>query len=70
MRQCHSILTDSPHIRMLLNKKLLERRCRHRKQTYGQGQGEEKEGEMNRESCTEAHTLTIRKTDSQREFAI
>ena len=49
MRQCHSILIDSSHIRMLINKKLLERRCGHREQTYGQRQGEEKEGDINRE---------------------
>ena len=59
MRQCHSILIDSSHIRMLINKKLLERRCGHREQTYGQWQGEEKECDMNRESSVEAYTLLL-----------
>ena len=32
-------------------------RCRHREQTYGHGQREEVEGEMNGESSMEACTL-------------
>ena len=32
-------------------------RCRHREQTYGHGQREEGEGEMNEESSLEACTL-------------
>ena len=35
-----------------------QRRCRHREQAYGQGWGEEGEGEMNGESSKEACTLT------------
>ena len=31
-------------------------RCRHKKQIYGQGEGEEKGG-MNGESCTETYAL-------------
>ena len=32
--------------------------CRHREQTYGQGWGEEGEGEMNAESSVDAYALT------------
>ena len=35
-----------------------EWRCRHREQTYGQGWGEEGEGEMNGQSSVDAYTLT------------
>ena len=33
-------------------------RLRHREQTYGQGWGEEGQGEMNGESSVDAYTLT------------
>ena len=32
-------------------------RCRHREQTYGQGRGQEGEGEMNGESSMEAYPV-------------
>ena len=44
-------------------------RNRHREQTYGQGVGEEGEGEMYGESNMESY-IAICKIDSQWEFAV
>ena len=46
-----------------------EWRRRHREETYGQGWGEEGEGEMNGESSMDAYTLSYVKR-YQREFAV
>ena len=44
-------------------------RNRHREQTYGHGGGEEREGEMHRESNMVTYN-TICRIDSQRELAL
>ena len=44
--------------KMVLMNLFAEQHWRHREQTYGQGQGEEGEGEKNGKSSVGAYTLT------------